>query len=330
MSQATASSSKPLHRLVVKPLGQQLKITTTIGGRKRTLVDTSDALQLAESNYPVRFYFPRDALLWAFTLKPSDRKETYCPYKGFAQYHDLAEAGTRIEDLNAAIWSYSSPFTTSDALDIRGLFCLAAPNTQFDVQIDGQPVTEEQARKMNDEILTASPSNTASPSLPREVLEEERRSRSSTRNLGSTLQAPAMNRSASNGSAAPPNSFPIARPLGAELEIDSTNPMLADMIYRYDDEAQEEQHHHQHNQQDASATGDNVGTAGGTEGNAALDDHLAWFQGPALVPQAVREVASSICSPHLSGRWHVHGSQTRAAQHVCLRDGAWRQLCWWW
>ncbi|CDS00867.1 uncharacterized protein SPSC_03185 [Sporisorium scitamineum] len=279
-SPSAAAAAKPPHRLVVKPLGQQLTITTTINGRKRTLVDTNDALQLAESNYPIRFYFPRDALQWSFALKPSDHAETYCPYKGFAQYHDVAEAGSRIQELKAAIWSYTTPFSTSDAADIRGHYCLSAPSEQFQVKIDGRSMNRDDARSMNDQLLAASPSHVASPSLPRQVLEEERRLRASARSTSATLQPPSMKRSVSNSSNAPPETFPISLPLGGELEIDSTNPVLADMIYRLDDEAHHDEHrpHRQHDAEQANSGGDNA--ADGTDGTTAapVDDHLLWFK----------------------------------------------------
>ncbi|TKY87329.1 hypothetical protein EX895_004006 [Sporisorium graminicola] len=278
----SAPASKPPHRLVVKPLGQQLTITTTINGRKRTLVDTNDALQLAETNYAVRFYFPRDALQWSFALKPSDHADTYCPYKGFAQYHDVAEAGSRIQELKAAIWSYATPFSTSDAIGIRGYFCLAAPSEQFQVKIDGRAIAADDARNMNDQLLAASPSDASSPSLPRQVLEEEHRSRATARSTSATLQPPSMKRSVSNGSTAPPETFPISLPLGGELEIDSTNPVLADMLYRLDDQAHhDERHAHAHQHHDAAhANGAGSPTDGPDAATvAAIDDHLLWFKG---------------------------------------------------
>ncbi|GAC92659.1 hypothetical protein PHSY_000213 [Pseudozyma hubeiensis SY62] len=260
----------PPHRLVVKPLAKQLTITAVINGRKRTLVDTSDALQLAETNYPVRFYFPRDALQWSFALKASNHKDTYCPYKGFAQYHDVAEAGSRIQELNAAIWSYSNPFITSDAIGVKGHFCLAAPSDQFQVKIQGRNITADDARTINQQLLAAFPSDVASPSLPRQVMEEGSRSRATHRPAGDTLRPPVMQRSASTGSNAPPEAFPVARPLGGELEIDSTNPVLADMLYRLDDEARDEEH-----RQDSGAP-----AADGSQppDAAVIDDHLLWFK----------------------------------------------------
>ncbi|CBQ72153.1 conserved hypothetical protein [Sporisorium reilianum SRZ2] len=280
-SAAAAAAPKPPHRLVVKPLTKHLTIATTINGRKRTLVDTNDALQLAETNYPVRFYFPRDALQWSFALKPSDHAETYCPFKGFAQYHDVAEAGSRIPDLKAAIWSYATPFSTSDALDIRGHFCLTAPSDQFQVKLDGRNITADDARTINDQLLAASPSDVSSPSLPRHVLHQEHRSRATARSTSATLQPPSMKRSVSSSSStAPPDSFPISLPLGGELEIDSTNPVLADMLYRLDDQAHHDerhphlQHETQHaNGADTAAHGTDATTA------APIDDHLLWFKG---------------------------------------------------
>ncbi|EST07865.1 Major facilitator superfamily [Kalmanozyma brasiliensis GHG001] len=269
---SSTAASKPPHRLVVKPLGQQLTITTTINGRKRTLLDTSDALQLAETNYPIRFYFPRDALQFSFSLKPSDNKETYCPFKGFAQYHDVAEAGTRIEQLKGAIWSYSKPFSSSDAVGVKGYYCLAAPSEQFQVKLDGRAITVDDARNMNEEVLAASPSDVSSPSLPRNVVEEGGRSRSTAQPTGATLQPPVMKRSVSSSSNAPPESFPVSRPFGGELEIDSTDPVIADFVYRLDDEARDGDHN------PAESNNGDPPTGEGAPNTTSVDDHLLWFK----------------------------------------------------
>lgn len=276
MSSPTSSSSttaKPPHRLIIKPLCKQLTITTTINGRKRTLIDTSDSLQLAETNYPIRFYFPRDALQWSFALKPSDHSQTYCPFKGFAQYYDIAEAGSRVEQLNAAIWSYSNPFPTSHAVAIRGYFCLAAPNDQFQVQLDGRNITQQEARSINEQLLAAFPSDVSSPSLPREVMEEAQRPRAPNRPSGA--RPPAIQCSASTSSNAPPESFPVARLLGGELEIDSTNPLLADMLYRLDDEARDQD---QHDRSGQSHSADNATDTSEVANSPVVDDHLLWFK----------------------------------------------------
>ncbi|ETS63137.1 hypothetical protein PaG_02915 [Moesziomyces aphidis] len=259
------SGSKPPHRIVTTPSTSTLKITTSVNGHVHTLVYTDKAVELAETNYPLRFYFPPEAVQPPFSLVPSERDETFCPYKGFAQYFDVTLSGQPVERLTAAIWSYSAPFSTSDANDVRGLLCIAAPSPELMVTLNGSRLSESDVRAMSDSSLASSSSSVSSPSIPRHVMEQERRSRAAKR-AQANLQPPAMKRSVSAGSSAPPESFPISRPLGGELEIDSTNPVVADMLYRLDDEAQEQQR-----DPDNSA-------AGADSQEAPVDDHLLWFK----------------------------------------------------
>ena len=69
------------------------------------IADTSDALDLKESTYPVVHYIPRSAVQMELV---KTGHSTHCPYKGDASYFSiLAKDGTRIEN---AVWSYEAPF----------------------------------------------------------------------------------------------------------------------------------------------------------------------------------------------------------------------------
>ena len=70
-----------------------------------TLVDTTRARLLLESNHVPVYYFPRDDL--RLDLLQRTDHHTFCPYKGHASYRTL-----RVGDRNAenAVWSYEDPF----------------------------------------------------------------------------------------------------------------------------------------------------------------------------------------------------------------------------
>jgi uncharacterized protein (DUF427 family) len=76
----------------------------TVAAGSRTIVDTTQALRLQESDYPVVIYVPREDTDMS-ALEPSD-KSTYCPYKGEASYFSI-----RTEDglLADAVWTYEHP-----------------------------------------------------------------------------------------------------------------------------------------------------------------------------------------------------------------------------
>ncbi len=68
------------------------------------LGESSDALELAEGDYPPVIYFPRGDIAMAF-LEPSD-KTTHCPHKGDASYFSIEAKSGTIAD---AVWSYEDP-----------------------------------------------------------------------------------------------------------------------------------------------------------------------------------------------------------------------------
>jgi len=68
------------------------------------IADTRQALELHETDYPVRYYIPRHDI--AMEHLTASATVTHCPYKGDATYFGIH--GNAIEIADAA-WSYEQP-----------------------------------------------------------------------------------------------------------------------------------------------------------------------------------------------------------------------------
>jgi uncharacterized protein (DUF427 family) len=92
----------PDHPITISPSHKRVRIR--LGGD--VIADTSEALDLKESTYPLVHYLPRNAVRMDRLVKTEHR--THCPYKGDASYFSIvAQDGTRVEN---AVWSYEAPF----------------------------------------------------------------------------------------------------------------------------------------------------------------------------------------------------------------------------
>ena len=92
----------PDHPIAIAQARQRVQIR--FGGD--VIADTSDALDLKESTYPVVHYIPRSAVRMDQLVKTDH--STHCPYKGDASYFSIvAKDGRRVEN---AVWSYETPF----------------------------------------------------------------------------------------------------------------------------------------------------------------------------------------------------------------------------
>jgi uncharacterized protein (DUF427 family) len=92
----------PDHPITISPSEKRVRVR--LGGE--IIADTSDALDLKESTYPVVHYVPRSAVQMDRLVKTDH--STHCPYKGDASYFSIiAKDGTRVEN---AVWSYERPF----------------------------------------------------------------------------------------------------------------------------------------------------------------------------------------------------------------------------
>src|SRR5437763_14960870 len=92
----------PDHPITISPAGSRVRVR--FGGD--VIAETSEALDLQESTYPVVHYLPRSAVQMHRLVK-TDRS-THCPHNGDASYcSHFGNEGTRRED---AVWSYMTPF----------------------------------------------------------------------------------------------------------------------------------------------------------------------------------------------------------------------------
>ncbi len=93
--------------ILTRPAGARVRVTF----RGEVIADTTDAVALEESSYPVVYYIPRADVRMERLERTSRR--THCPYKGDASYFTI-QGGPA----NAA-WSYELP--KEDMLAIKGL-----------------------------------------------------------------------------------------------------------------------------------------------------------------------------------------------------------------
>ncbi|MGI8624276.1 MAG: DUF427 domain-containing protein [Solirubrobacteraceae bacterium] len=87
----------PYHRTDVRRSSRRM--TVTAGGEP--VAESTNALVLSETGLPNRWYVPREDVTAA--LEPSGTARTHCPYKGDADYFDVAG----VED---AAWGYVEPY----------------------------------------------------------------------------------------------------------------------------------------------------------------------------------------------------------------------------
>jgi uncharacterized protein (DUF427 family) len=102
MTAAQPKKPGPDHPITIAPAHQRVRVR--FGGD--VIAETSEALDLKESTYPVVHYIPRSAAQMDRLVKTDH--STHCPYKGDASYFSILDKdGTRVEN---AVWSYENPF----------------------------------------------------------------------------------------------------------------------------------------------------------------------------------------------------------------------------
>ena len=102
MAAAQPKIPGPDHPITILPA--QSRVRVRLGGD--VIAETSEALDLKESTYPVVHYLPRSVVQMDRLVKTAH--STHCPYKGDASYFSIiGKDGTRIEN---AVWSYETPF----------------------------------------------------------------------------------------------------------------------------------------------------------------------------------------------------------------------------
>lgn len=105
------------------------------------IADSGDVLLLAEADYPLVRYFPRDDVAMAF-LRKTD-KTSRCPYKGEASYYTIQRDGKLIEN---AVWSYETP--NPAVIQIAGRLAFYPQHVDF--QVDGQAPADTEAPDIAD------------------------------------------------------------------------------------------------------------------------------------------------------------------------------------
>lgn len=86
------------------------------------LVESGNALELSEGDYPAVIYFPRSDIAMAFLDESAH--STHCPHKGDASYFSIVTKSTTLEN---AAWSYEDP--KSDVSEIAGYIAFYPSDT---------------------------------------------------------------------------------------------------------------------------------------------------------------------------------------------------------
>lgn len=127
MSDSTAAGERPVkipgpdHPITIEK--NPGRVIVSLDGQQ--IADTREALTLNEAGYAPVQYVPLGDVNGEL-LTPSDR-ESYCPFKGEANYYSVPSAGERGLDV---VWEYREPY---DAVaQIRGHIAFYADRVEID------------------------------------------------------------------------------------------------------------------------------------------------------------------------------------------------------
>ncbi|KAH7393238.1 hypothetical protein BKA64DRAFT_724394 [Cadophora sp. MPI-SDFR-AT-0126] len=118
------SPKDPYKRVDILPSSRSIRVA--IDGV--TLAETPSPLFLLETDHRTRHYLPPTCVNWEFLRK--SHTETYCPYKGKANYYHVTVNGKDYRDL---VWYYKNP--TTESSQIAGYLCFY--NEKVDIWVDG-------------------------------------------------------------------------------------------------------------------------------------------------------------------------------------------------
>ncbi|MEU7870869.1 DUF427 domain-containing protein [Dactylosporangium sp. NPDC049140] len=91
----------PDHPITVTP--SDVRVVVRSG--EHVVADTTNALALQESTYPVAYYVPLEDVDQKL-LQRTDHS-TYCPFKGDASYYSVVTPEGTVDN---AVWSYETPY----------------------------------------------------------------------------------------------------------------------------------------------------------------------------------------------------------------------------
>ncbi|KAL0936254.1 uncharacterized protein CTRU02_208469 [Colletotrichum truncatum] len=113
----------PFKRIDILPSSRSVEVK--VAGK--TVAKTDFAVHLLETGLPTRYYLPLSSVDQS-VLRKSDLV-TKCPYKGDAEYYDVAINGEEFKNL---VWYYRLP--THESAGIAGLLCFY--NEKVDIILD--------------------------------------------------------------------------------------------------------------------------------------------------------------------------------------------------
>lgn len=117
----------PYKRVDIVASTRSLKVI--VGGQTVAVATTS--MHLYETGLPVRYYLPLTSIDQS-VLQPSNSK-TQCPYKGEAEYYNVAVDGKEHKDI---VWFYNRP--TIECAQVTGLCCFYNEKVEIQQQYDGK------------------------------------------------------------------------------------------------------------------------------------------------------------------------------------------------
>jgi uncharacterized protein (DUF427 family) len=127
MSESTTADGRPIkipgpdHPITIEP--NPGRVIVSIDGEQ--LADTREALTLSEASYAPVQYIPLGDVNQAL-LTPSDH-DSYCPFKGDANYYSVPSVGERGVNL---VWEYREPYES--VAQIRGHVAFYADRAEID------------------------------------------------------------------------------------------------------------------------------------------------------------------------------------------------------
>ncbi len=104
-----------------------------------TIADTRRSLRILETSHPPVYYFP-PADVAAHLLVPSQRRGSFCEFKGVASYWSIAAADPEDEAVEAAAWSYAHPSAAYAGL--KDYFAFYASRVD-ECRVDGELVVAQ-------------------------------------------------------------------------------------------------------------------------------------------------------------------------------------------
>lgn len=99
------------HKITIETSRESVRVTF----KGKEIATTQRALVLYETGLPPVYYIPREDAKMEFLVRST--LVTRCPYKGFANYFDLAEDVAQGDSRSAnAVWTYENPIPAAAAI----------------------------------------------------------------------------------------------------------------------------------------------------------------------------------------------------------------------